>query len=141
MNEIHSYLHSSLRVEMSLKLTLFSLFVLSLGTSCVGHDGHDEDQMPLGYVRYPYQATYPGDGSSQCFHHTLRNALRRIVLVTADAIFSGITTFARLPWVQCLTKEKHVPFDIAFLGAPFVSHTRALSCIRALAEVPLYIGH
>ena len=42
--------------------------------------------------------------------------------VTADAIFSGITTFAKLPWVQCLTKEKDVPFDIAFLGAPFVSH-------------------
>jgi len=91
---------------MSLKLTLFSLFVLSLGTSCVGHDGHDEDQIPLGYVRYPYQATYPGDGS-----------------ITADAIFSGITTFARLPWVQCLTKEKHVPFDIAFLGAPFDTST------------------
>jgi hypothetical protein len=43
------------------------------------------------------------------------------VPVTADAVFSGITTFAKLPWVQCLTKEKHVPFDIAFLGAPFVS--------------------
>ena len=41
--------------------------------------------------------------------------------VTADAIFSGITTFAKLPWVKCLTKEKDVPFDIAFLGAPFVS--------------------
>jgi len=40
--------------------------------------------------------------------------------VTADAIFSGITTFAKLPWVQCLTKEKDVPFDIAFIGAPFV---------------------
>ena len=41
--------------------------------------------------------------------------------VTADAIFSGITTFARLPWVQCLTRESNIPFDIAFIGAPFVS--------------------
>lgn len=41
--------------------------------------------------------------------------------VTADAIFSGITTFAKLPWVQCLTMEQHIPFDIAFIGAPFVS--------------------
>ena len=41
--------------------------------------------------------------------------------VTADAIFSGITTFARLPWVQCLTRERNIPFDIAFIGAPFVS--------------------
>ena len=41
--------------------------------------------------------------------------------VTADAIFSGITTFARLPWVQCLTRERNIPFDIAFIGVPFVS--------------------
>ena len=25
------------------------------------HDGHDALQMPLGYVKYPYQAVYPGD--------------------------------------------------------------------------------
>lgn len=26
------------------------------------HDDHDHaDQMPLGYVKYPYQAVYPGD--------------------------------------------------------------------------------
>lgn len=42
-------------------------------------------------------------------------------VVTADAVFSGITTFAKLPWVQCLTREEHIPIDIAFLGAPFVS--------------------
>jgi agmatinase len=41
--------------------------------------------------------------------------------VTADSIFSGITTFAKLPWHQCLTKDKDDLFDIAFLGAPFVS--------------------
>jgi hypothetical protein len=55
-------------------------------------------------------------------------------LVTADAIFSGIVTFARLPWVKCLTKESHVPFDIAFLGAPFVSHTPTHTLLRARAE-------
>ena len=43
--------------------------------------------------------------------------------MTADSIFSGITTFAKLPWVQCLTKDKGEPFDIAFLGAPFVRTT------------------
>ncbi|KAG6910637.1 hypothetical protein DXG01_009146 [Tephrocybe rancida] len=41
--------------------------------------------------------------------------------VTADAIFAGITTFAKLPWVQCLTRQRDVPLDIAFLGAPFLS--------------------
>jgi len=85
---------------------LLPLIVLSLGISSAGHDDHDKDQMPLDYVRFPYQAKYPGDDS-----------------VTADAVFSGITTFAKLPWVQCLTKEKHVPFDIAFLGAPFDTGT------------------
>ena len=28
------------------------------------HDGHDHDlQMPMGYVKYPYQAMYPGDNT------------------------------------------------------------------------------
>ncbi|KAH9992913.1 agmatinase [Russula vinacea] len=62
--------------------------------------------MPLDYVRFPYEGAYPGDDS-----------------VTADAVFAGITTFAKLPWVQCLTKERNVPFDIAFLGAPFDTGT------------------
>ena len=44
-------------------------------------------------------------------------------VVTADSIFSGITTFAKLPWVQCLGSGKDVPFDIAFLGAPFDTGT------------------
>lgn len=47
--------------------------------------------------------------------------------VTADSVFSGITTFAKLPWVKCLGKESDVPFDIAFIGAPFVRpHTATL---------------
>jgi hypothetical protein len=51
--------------KMISKSKLLPLLVLSLGTSCVGHDGHDKDQMPLDYVRFPYQATYPGDDSGQ----------------------------------------------------------------------------
>ncbi|KAN0111196.1 agmatinase [Russula decolorans] len=85
---------------MIFKSKLLPLLVLSLGTSCVGHDGHDKDQMPMDYVRF----------------RTRRHILVTIPVITADAVFSGITTFAKLPWVQCLTKEKHVPFDIAFLG-------------------------
>lgn len=42
--------------------------------------------------------------------------------VTADSIFSGITTFAKLPWVQCLGRDRDAAFDIAFIGAPFVSN-------------------
>ncbi|KXN84929.1 Putative agmatinase 1 [Leucoagaricus sp. SymC.cos] len=66
---------------------------------------HDE-QLPFGYVKYPYQAIYPGDGE-----------------VTADAVFAGITTFAGLPWVKCLTQNSEELFDIAIIGAPFDTGT------------------
>lgn len=48
---------------MIFKSKLLPLLALSLGTSCVGHGDHDKEQMPLDYVRYPYQAVYPGDDS------------------------------------------------------------------------------
>ncbi|KAJ7355685.1 agmatinase [Mycena albidolilacea] len=86
---------------------LSPLIVLAL--SALAHDSHHEheDQMPLDYVRFPYEPIYRGINGE----------------VTADAIFSGITTFAKLPWVQCLTRESHIPFDIAFIGAPFDTAT------------------
>lgn len=89
------------------------------------HHGHAQDQMPLDYVKFPYEQplyrTSTGEGSC-----SLRSSNAFIpdnlpILVTADAIFSGITTFAKLPWLQCLTHQQDVPVDIAFLGAPFVS--------------------
>jgi hypothetical protein len=33
----------------------------------------------------------------------------------ADSVFSGISTFGRLPYSPCL-KERDVQYDIAFLG-------------------------
>ncbi|KAL0577234.1 hypothetical protein V5O48_004753 [Marasmius crinis-equi] len=69
------------------------------------HLDHDHSkQIPLEYVRFPVDFRYNGE-------------------VTADSVFSGITTFAKLPWVQCLGKDKDIPFDIAFLGAPFDTGT------------------
>lgn len=38
--------------------------------------------------------------------------------------YAGLTTFANLPWVHCLSPEAHVDkYDIAFLGAPFDTAT------------------
>ncbi|KAI0055883.1 agmatinase [Artomyces pyxidatus] len=91
---------------MHSRLLTSLITALTLTRSSFGHDDHDADQIPLDYVRYPYQATYPGDND-----------------VTANSIFSGITTFAKLPWVQCLTKEKSEAFDVAFIGAPFDTGT------------------
>ena len=102
------------------------------------HDDHDHDmQMPLDYVKFPYQAKYyPGDndGSSDPTHRTY---LCSYFPVTADSIFSGITTFAKLPWVQCLGKDRADLFDIAFIGAPFVRHPLS----RSSRTLILHTGH
>ncbi|KAF8957125.1 hypothetical protein BDZ97DRAFT_1847953 [Flammula alnicola] len=89
-------------------MMLFSLITFGSLLACTvtAHDDHD-DQLPLGYVKFPFQPIYRGSNGE----------------VTADAIFSGITTFAKLPWVQCLTRERDTPFDIAFIGAPFDTGT------------------
>ncbi|KIK65107.1 hypothetical protein GYMLUDRAFT_39491 [Collybiopsis luxurians FD-317 M1] len=68
------------------------------------HEHHHIDQVPLGYVNFPYEPPMYRTSTGE---------------VTADAIFSGITTFAKLPWVQCLSRQQDVQVDIAFLGAPF----------------------
>ncbi|KAJ7623575.1 agmatinase [Roridomyces roridus] len=82
--------------------------LLTLATSALaGHDHDHDEQMPLDFARFPFQPIYRGSNGE----------------VTADAVFSGITTFAKLPWVQCLTREKDIPFDIAFIGAPFDTGT------------------
>jgi hypothetical protein len=35
--------------------------------------------------------------------------------IQADSVFSGISTFGRLPYVQCLS-QRDVKFDLAFIG-------------------------
>ncbi|KAF9465958.1 hypothetical protein BDZ94DRAFT_1343518 [Collybia nuda] len=91
-----------------MKYLLSALCLFSLPTLVRPHDHEGRgDQVPLDYVRFPLEP------------------LNRYIKdeVTADATFSGITTFAKLPWVQCLTREEHIPIDIAFLGAPFDTGT------------------
>ncbi|KAJ3350473.1 hypothetical protein HDU83_009673 [Entophlyctis luteolus] len=50
-------------------------------------------------------ASFPGDGEKQ-----------------ADSVFSGITTFATLPYEKCLF-DKDVTYDIAIIGLPFDTAT------------------
>jgi agmatinase len=38
-----------------------TLFTLAFAVVSFAHDGHHEEQIPMNYVKYPYQATYPGD--------------------------------------------------------------------------------
>ena len=112
-----------------MNFAVLSAFLALVGVVVHAHDDHDHDtQMPLGYVKYPYQAQYyPGDNEGAYTITSLICLVADIArLVTADSIFSGITTFAKLPWVQCLGKDRDTPFDIAFIGAPFVRHSRLL---------------
>ena len=44
--------------EIMIVKLLSLLLIAALG---IAHEGHHETQMPLDYVRFPYQARYPGD--------------------------------------------------------------------------------
>ncbi|KAL1759706.1 arginase family-domain-containing protein [Schizophyllum commune] len=87
---------------MKLLLALVSAAISS--HVAFAHEGASHDQVPFDYNLFPYQMP----------------AYRA---ANGEGAFSGITTFARLPWVQCLGKDAHEKFDIAFLGAPFDTGT------------------
>ncbi|KAJ3775000.1 agmatinase [Lentinula raphanica] len=92
----------------SLLSALTLLLTTVVGSAQQHHDHNHAEQMPLDYVKFPYEAPLYQTNTGE---------------VTANAIFSGITTFAKLPWVQCLSRQQDVPIDIAFLGAPFDTGT------------------
>ena len=67
---------------------------------------HAHDQEPLaGPHKSLWYNTLPGDGGTQ-----------------ADSVFSGISTFGRIPYHPCLASDD-VKYDIAFIGAPFDTGT------------------
>jgi len=55
------------------------------------------------------------------------------LLMPAGA-FAGLTTFANLPYVNCLAEGEVERYDVAFLGAPFdtVSLNVLLDCVSLL---------
>jgi agmatinase len=77
--------------------------ILALSTLAAAHGDHS--QMALGPHQGLWYNTLPGDGGTQ-----------------ADSVFSGISTFGRLPYFPCLSSEAE-RYDIAFLGAPFDTGT------------------
>jgi len=63
-------------------------------------------------------------GGHAAYHelpHLLQNYMADDVIdVTTDSEFFGLTTFANLPYVNCLKPdESGERYDIAILGAPF----------------------
>ncbi|KAF4625281.1 hypothetical protein G7Y89_g12890 [Cudoniella acicularis] len=70
-----------------------------LATSALAHGDH-EHQIPIaGPHKALWYNTLPGDGGTQ-----------------ADSVFSGISTFGRLPYFPCLASDE-AKFDIAFIGS------------------------
>ena len=52
------------QLKMKFVLSPLAIVPLTLTASIFAHEGHsDSDQMPLGYIKYPYQAMYPGDNT------------------------------------------------------------------------------
>ncbi|KAK8070186.1 hypothetical protein PG994_006802 [Apiospora phragmitis] len=81
-----------------------TLFALGLATVASAHGNHD--QKPIsGPHKGLWYNNLPGDGGKQ-----------------ADSVFSGISTFGRLPYYPCLGQQD-VEYDIAFIGAPFDTGT------------------
>ncbi|KAL2821478.1 arginase family-domain-containing protein [Aspergillus granulosus] len=84
---------------------MLSSTVTLLALSAVA-SAHGNHQTPLtGPLQKLWYNTLPGDGGTQ-----------------ADSVFSGISTFGRLPYFPCLASEEE-KFDIAFIGAPFDTGT------------------
>ncbi|KAF5664448.1 agmatinase 1 [Fusarium heterosporum] len=83
-----------------------SLATLGFASMAIAHGAHDHDQEPMsGPLQSLWYNTLPGDGGKQ-----------------ADSVFSGISTFGRLPYQPCLGHSS-IKYDIAFIGAPFDTGT------------------
>ncbi|KAI9749135.1 MAG: hypothetical protein M4579_006992 [Chaenotheca gracillima] len=70
---------------------------LALATVAVGHGDHDQTPIAGPHKSLWYNAL-PGDGGTQ-----------------ADSVFSGISTFGRIPYYPCLSSDAE-DYDIAFIG-------------------------
>ncbi|CAO1601176.1 hypothetical protein XANCAGTX0491_004840 [Xanthoria calcicola] len=88
-------------VKSILSALSFTVLVLAHGD----HNAQSPIQGPHQSLWYKAFNKIPGDGGTQ-----------------ADSVFSGISTFGRLPYFPCLASHEE-RYDIAFLGAPFDTGT------------------
>jgi agmatinase len=86
---------------------MISQLCLALGLAAVAsaHGDHSAQKNMEGPHKSLWYNRLPGDGGTQ-----------------ADSVFSGISTFGRLPYQPCLSMQD-VQYDIAFIGAPFDTGT------------------
>ncbi|KAI0406047.1 arginase family-domain-containing protein [Xylaria palmicola] len=81
------------------------LAALEIAIFVAAHDPQGDQDILSGPHQSLWYNTLPGDGGKQ-----------------ADAVFSGISTFGRLPYYPCLSSGD-VSYDLAFIGAPFDTGT------------------
>lgn len=103
-------------------MALSSLLQLALATAALAHGDHTQKTMQGPHPSLWY-STLPGDGGTQVRFILAVNMVNKNRLTLhesqADSVFSGITTFGRLPYLPCLG-HKDIEYDIAFIGT--VSH-------------------
>ncbi|KAI0019305.1 Arginase/deacetylase [Xylariomycetidae sp. FL0641] len=87
-----------------MKWTELSIALL-YATAGACHGAHGDQEPLAGPHKSLWYNNLPGDGGKQ-----------------ADSVFSGISTFGRLPYYPCLSSED-VQYDLAFIGAPFDTGT------------------
>jgi agmatinase len=106
-----------LNVEMHFK----SLALLACASCALAHGNHDHDQTPIaGPHKSLWYNTLPGDGGTQVRKNDSYLFFWRACTCIdqtqqADSVFSGISTFGRLPYFPCLASDEE-KYDIAFLG-------------------------
>ncbi|KAI4866752.1 Arginase/deacetylase [Hypoxylon rubiginosum] len=81
-----------------------TLLTVGYAAFAAAHSTHDQETLAGPHQSLWYN-TLPGDGGTQ-----------------ADSVFSGISTFGRLPYQPCLGHQD-VDYDLAFIGAPFDTGT------------------
>ncbi|KAI1177717.1 Arginase/deacetylase [Nemania sp. FL0916] len=81
------------------------LAAIGTAVTVAGHGLQADENHLSGPHQSLWYNTLPGDGGTQ-----------------ADSVFSGISTFGRLPYYPCLSSND-VSYDLAFIGAPFDTGT------------------
>ena len=98
---------------------MFKSIAFLAGASCALAHG-DHDQTPVsGPHKSLWYNTLPGDGGTQVRKRRTKKMPQERSLtqhIQADAVFSGISTFGRLPYFPCLASDEE-KYDIAFIGA------------------------
>jgi len=95
-------------------------------------------------ITFPPVAAYHGAGQA---HIQYQGSLGQYALegvdISTGSAFLGLTTFANLPYVHCLSAEEEIErYDIAFMGAPFdtVSEWKILHSVLGDVSLSAVVG-